>query len=169
MEYKAEASYLLLDPSMFHTKYVNSTYAIIPFSQMKTIAEEAGMPFDYTELNQDETIKLSHIILMSFAGQEQEDVQIGDNSYRIIKEDDTPYLGAMQEQMSIYVLNDEVYKELEPKGCLLYTSTLSPAVFRGYLNQRRRLCCFRPYETAGCNTKGEASGSASWAWRDRRA
>ena len=99
---------------------VNSTYAIIPFSQMKTIAEEAGMPFDYTELNQDETIKLSHIILMSFAGQEQEDVQIGDNSYRIIKEDDTPYLGAMQEQMSIYVLNDEVYKELEPKGILLH-------------------------------------------------
>ena len=120
VEYKAEASYLLLDPSMFHTKYVNSTYAIIPFSQMKTIAEEAGMPFDYTELNQDETIKLSHIILMSFAGQEQEDVQIGDNSYRIIKEDDTPYLGAMQEQMSIYVLNDEVYKELEPKGILLH-------------------------------------------------
>ena len=29
VEYKAEASYLLLDPSMFHTKYVNSTYAII--------------------------------------------------------------------------------------------------------------------------------------------
>ena len=57
---------------------------------------------------------------MSFAGQEQEDVQIGDNSYRIIKEDDTPYLGAMQEQMSIYVLNDEVYKELEPKGILLH-------------------------------------------------
>ena len=93
VEYKAEASYLLLDPSMFHTKYVNSTYAIIPFSQMKTIAEEAGMPFDYTELKQDETIKLSHIILMSFAG---------------------------QEQMSIYVLNDEVYKELEPKGILLH-------------------------------------------------
>lgn len=120
VEYKAEASYLILDPSMFHTKYTNFTYGIIPFSQVKNIAEQAGLPFEYTELKKDEAIKLSHIILMSLAGQEAKDVQIGDSTYRVIAEEDTAFLGTMQEQMDIYVLNDEVYKELEPMGTLLH-------------------------------------------------
>lgn len=120
VEYKAEASYLILDPSMFHTEYTNFTYGIIPFSQVKNIAEQAGLPFEYTELKKDEAIKLSHIILMSLAGQDAKDVQIGDSTYRVIAEEDTAFLGTMQEQMDIYVLNDEVYKELEPMGTLLH-------------------------------------------------
>lgn len=121
VEYMAEASYLLLDPGMFHTELVNYTYGIIPFSEVKNIAKQADLPFEYKELKKEEAIELSHIILMSLVGNDEDKkAQIGDFSFHVINEDDTPYLGAMQGQMDIYVLNDEIYKQLEPLGSILH-------------------------------------------------
>jgi putative ABC transport system permease protein len=121
VEYRAEAVYLLLDPSFFHTKYVNNTYGIIPFSQLKNISRQADLPLQYNELGADETILLSHVMLMSLAHNDPErEVQIGDSVFQMIGEDDTPFLGEMQSQMDIYVLNDEKYKELESKGMVLH-------------------------------------------------
>lgn len=121
VEYKAEVSYLMLDPSYFHTKFVNQSYAILPYSEVKNSADQSGMPFDYAELKQDEVIELSHVILMSFVGSdENKEIQIGEGKFTILAEDDTPYLGSMQEAMSIYVVNDEVYKKLEPLGITLH-------------------------------------------------
>lgn len=121
VEYSAEVSYLMLDPSYFHTEYTNSNYGIIPYSQVKNAAGQAHLKFGYSELKQDEVIELSHVILMSFVGYNgPKEVQIGDDKFRILAEDDTPYLGEMQGAMSIYVVNDEVYKKLEPLGIVAH-------------------------------------------------
>lgn len=121
VEYSAEVSYLMLDSSYFHTKYTNANYGIIPYSQVKNAAGQAHLKFGYSELKQDEVIELSHVILMSFVGYNGPgEVQIGDDKFRILAEDDTPYLGEMQGAMSIYVVNDEVYKKLEPLGIVAH-------------------------------------------------
>ena len=121
VEYSAEVSYLMLDPSYFHTEYTNSNYGIIPYSQVKNAAGQAHLKFGYSELKHDEVIELSHVILMSFVGYNgPKEVQIGDDKFRILAEDDTPYLGEMQGAMSIYVVNDEVYKKLEPLGIVAH-------------------------------------------------
>lgn len=117
VEYQAEVSYLMLDSKLFHTRFENANYGIVPYTEVKNAAKEAGLPFDYPELKTDEAIELSHVILLSLAGnQNTEKVQISDKTYRIIADDDTAFMGQMQEQMSIYVLNDEVYEELVPLG-----------------------------------------------------
>ncbi|MBU3878347.1 ABC transporter permease [Faecalicatena sp. AGMB00832] len=117
VEYSAKVSYLMLDPSYFHTKFVNQSYAILPYSEVKNTANQSGLPFEYAELKQDEVIELSHVILMSFVGHdENKKIQIGEDQFTVMADDDTPFLGNMQEAMSIYVVNDEVYKKLEPLG-----------------------------------------------------
>ncbi len=139
VEYKAEVSYLMLDPSYFHTKFVNQSYAILPYSEVKNSAEQSGLPFDYAELKQGEVIELSHVILMSFVGSdENKEIQIGEDKFTILADDDTPYLGSMQEAMSIYVVNDEVYKKLEPLGLTLH-------MYNYKLKNPSNLAASRPY------------------------
>lgn len=120
VEYHTEIDYLLLDPSLFHTKYVNVTYGVISYSQLKEAAALAGQKFEYEELEDDEAIKLSHVILMSLAGWGIEDIQISDRTFRVLAADDTPYLGELQSAMSIYVLNDKMYHELEGLGTVFH-------------------------------------------------
>lgn len=139
VEYKAEVSYLMLDPSYFHTKFVNQSYAILPYSEVKNSAEQSGLPFDYAELKQDEVIELSHVILMSFIGSdENKEIQIGEDKFTVLADDDTPYLGSMQEAMSIHVVNDEVYKKLEPLGLTLH-------MYNYKLKNPSNLAASRPY------------------------
>lgn len=120
VEYHSELEYLLLDPSLFHTKFVNTSYGIVSFSQLKEAAMKAGQEFDYPELADHEAIKLSHVILLSLAGWGMEDVQISDKSFQVLADDDTPYLGELQSAMSIYVLSDNMYEELKPLGTVFH-------------------------------------------------
>lgn len=139
VEYSAEVSYLMLDSSYFDTQYADSSYGIIPYSQVKNAAEQADLPFEYSELKQDEVIELSHVILMSFVGDNgPQEVRIGDDRYRVLADDDTPYLGEMQGAMSIYVVNDEVYKKLEPLGMVAY-------MYNYKLEHPENLDASRPY------------------------
>lgn len=168
VEYSAEVSYLMLDPGYFHTKYVNNNYAVIPFSQLKRTAEQSGLPLDYQKLGKDEAIELSHVILMSFVGNDgQREAQINQEHLKILDEVDTPYLGGLQEAMSIYVVNDEVYKKLEPLGMKIY-------MYNYKLKDPSNLDASKPYlesltqqnqdgqYQAGVNFSGSESKTESW-------
>lgn len=141
VEYKAKATYLMLNPDMFETQYKDSIYGIIPFSEVKNISKQAGLPLDFSNLENDEVVELTHVYLMSFGGTDTgAEIKIDGKDYRIKKVDDTAFLGALQQMASIFVVNDEVYQKLTTKGNIMYTYNYkikNPAnadASRSYLN-----------------------------------
>ena len=59
-------------------------------------------------------------MLMSFVPEDNEPVTIGDQVFQQIAESNVPYLGDLQNGMSVYVVNDTQYKKLQLLGEVLY-------------------------------------------------
>ncbi len=120
--YSAEIPMLYLDVSEFETKFTYRSYAVLPYSGLKRLAEEAGFSFDFTEPDEDEVITLSHLYLLSlYTSHSFQDVTIHGKVYHEIADSSVPYLGYLQESVSFYVLNDKEYEELLPLGQQFYT------------------------------------------------
>lgn len=115
--YQTQINLVMLDPSLFHTKYINQGYGVVSYSQVKEAARHADLSFNYAELEEDEVIKLFHVILLSLMGNDREpDVKIADQVYQVITEDDTAFLGEIQNGSEIYVVNDGIYDKLKNQG-----------------------------------------------------
>lgn len=93
----------------------SSAYGLLSYSDLKEAAKRAGFDFPYEELQEGETVQLSHIILVSFIDPNYE-ISIADQMFTILSTDETPYLGNLQQQATFYIVNDAVYKELKPVG-----------------------------------------------------
>lgn len=59
-------------------------------------------------------------MLMSFMPEENETVTIGDREFRQIAESDVPYLGDLQNGLSVYVVSDAQYENLKHLGEVMY-------------------------------------------------
>lgn len=111
-----------LDSSYVHGEMQNNRYAILSFSRLKQLAGDTGMELKTEELAEDEVIRISHLILMSFITKETGiQVEIGGKAYRQVMDTDVPYLGYLQESIDFYVVNDREYERLLPMGEEKYT------------------------------------------------
>lgn len=115
--YSGEISMLMLDDSIVDTRLNYSGYCVLPYSQLKELAERAGLEFDIREPEDDEIIKASHLYLLSLiTDRSKETVTIDGKTYRQIEDTNIPYMGYFQEMMSFYVVNDKEYERLKPLG-----------------------------------------------------
>lgn len=121
--YGNEISITLLDSNVINEESYNAAYGIADCLAMKEAAKEVGLSFPYEDMKEDETVLLSHVYLMSFSEFEPNTiVEIAGNRYHVLAQDNTAYLGKMQERLSIYVVSHEVYEKLSPLGveCFFY-------------------------------------------------
>ena len=113
---------VILDSKTMHSKYNQTMYGVVSYSQVKSAAKAAGLSFPYKELKDTQVINLDHEILMSLAGSSvgDEKQQIGEKMYEVLTVDKTPYLGALQSSADIYVVSDKTFEELEGLGVKSY-------------------------------------------------
>ena len=113
---------VILDSKTMHSKYNQTMYGVVSYSQVKSAAKAAGLSFPYKELKDTQVINLDHEILMSLAGSSvgDEKQQIGEKMYEVLAVDKTPYLGALQSSADIYVVSDKTFEELEGLGVKSY-------------------------------------------------
>ncbi len=119
--YGNEISLTLLNPDVFHRE--RGSYGIVPCSVLKEAAKEAELDFPYEDIKEDEAVYLSHVYLMSFMEFDPNTTaEIGEESYHVLAQDDTAYLGRLQESMNIYVVSDKTYEKLKTLGleCFIY-------------------------------------------------
>lgn len=147
VEYWNVVSWMIFPPEFLDTSYDQWVYGAVPYSQVKEAAEKAGMEFPYEELQEDQMIKLSHEILLSLAGYDREkEVQVNGETYQVLAEDKTPYLGSMQNQATFYVVSDKTYDRFkEAPGAMAYylynyriTDPENIDASRGYLDSLAR-------------------------------
>ena len=121
VEYWNEYTLLNLPSEMFRTKYNQTMYVLVPYSQVKEGAGRAGLEFPYKELEDDQVVGLSHEILFSLAGtNEPSAVNIGEKTYDEVDVTTTPYLGKLQTYTEAYIVSDRTFEELKSRGSLLY-------------------------------------------------
>ena len=121
VEYWNEYTLLNLPSEMFRTKYNQTMYVLVPYSQVKEGAGRAGLEFPYQELEDDQVVGLSHEILFSLAGtNEPSAVNIGEKTYDEVDVTTTPYLGKLQTYTEAYIVSDRTFEELKSRGSLLY-------------------------------------------------
>lgn len=120
IKYKSSIPVLALDPEKLHSKYVKANYGITSESAIKKAAEDCGLSYEYKKLKDDECIHLTHIMLLSLIPEENGTVTIGDQKFKQIAESDIPYLGDLQNGLSVYVVNDAQYEKLKHLGEVMY-------------------------------------------------
>ena len=90
---------VILDSKTMHSKYNQTMYGVVSYSQVKSAVKAAGLSFPYKELKDTQVINLDHEVLAV---------------------DKTPYLGALQSSADIYVVSDKTFEELEGLGVKSY-------------------------------------------------
>ena len=121
VEYWNEYTLLNLPSEMFHTKYNQTMYVLVPYSQVKEGAKKAGLEFPYQELEDDQVVELFHEILFSLVDtNEPATVNIGEKTYEEVDVTTTPYLGKLQTYAEAYIVSDKTFEELKSQGSLIY-------------------------------------------------
>ena len=121
VEYWNEYTLLNLPSELFHTKYDQVMYVLVPYSQVKEGAERAGLDFPYKELKDNQAVDLFHEILFSMADVSGNDsVEIGEKTYEEIDITTTPYLGKIQTYAEMYMVSDKTWEELKDQGTEIY-------------------------------------------------
>lgn len=119
---KSRIPILCLDSSLVESRSYGSQYTILCWSELKDLAQKMGMEFPFAPLEDDQTIKVSHPVLMSLLTDlSGVTITIGGKTYRQTEDTSLPYLGYLQESKSFYVVNDREYERLRPMGEELYT------------------------------------------------
>lgn len=99
----------------------NRSIAVMDYSRLRQVAEAMNLPFELPEPADDEIMKASPVYLMSLASSEREAVKIHGKEYSHIAETSEPYVGYLQKNWIIYILNESEYQRLLPMGTELYT------------------------------------------------
>ena len=119
--YQTQTPLLLVESSLFDTVFEQATYAFLPYSFIRTLAEEAGMEFTLAEPEEDEIISVNKLYFMSFiTDRSGRTVTFNDKQYRQIAETSIPYLGKLQERINFYIVNDQEYDRIRSLGLELY-------------------------------------------------
>ncbi len=98
------------------------TYALAAYSDLKKLAEEAGLLFELEEPKDGQVIRASNLVLLSMITERSNiSVTIGGKVYQQTEETNIPYLGYLQDKVSFYIVNDEEFEKLAPLGQKVYT------------------------------------------------
>lgn len=166
IRYKNHFAYLGLEASMFHTEFVNTVYGLVPYSQIKKAAMDAGLKFDYDKPSDDEAIQLTHIILMNLSDESEEEyVHIGEDTYKVTARDSTAYLGDLQNSMGAYIVNDSVYEKYKPLGqeMFLYNYKIeNPDNAEASVSFVKGLREQQPDSIVGCNMIRPENAEDTW-------
>ena len=131
---------LCVDPSYVNTKYPDSRYTILSWSDLKELARETGMEFPIAPLGDDQIVKISHLYLMSLITDKSGiTVAIGGRTYSQVEDISIPYMGYLQENMNFYVVNDEEYRRLRSFGEELYACSYRIGDPGNFMETRDRL------------------------------
>lgn len=96
------------------------TTAILNYSQLKKLAQDVNLEFNFKEPKNNEIIDVSKLYLLSVITDEDlSDVKINNKNYHQIGSTNEPYLGYFQEQMDFYVVNDNEYQNLKNGGTVI--------------------------------------------------
>ena len=121
VQYSSYIEMLQIEGSYASTTHQKNTFALIPYSQLKELAQDSHQAFELKQPQDDEVIDLAHQYLLSLiTTDELEDVQIQNQVYDTIQRTTVPYLGYLQEQVSFYCVSDEEYERLKSAGASLY-------------------------------------------------
>lgn len=93
---------------------------VISYSQVERLAQSTNLDFPISEPTDEETVVLSHELLLSLVTDDYGSILLGGQSRKITDVVRIPYLGYFHEQGDIYVVNDEEYERLIPYGTLYY-------------------------------------------------
>lgn len=118
--YGSQVSVLQLDSALVKSRLASSAYAVVPYSQIKQLAKETGLPFDFPNPKDREYAHLDRLIVMTLYTDEKETIQIQGDVYQSIGVSTEPYLGQLQEMTGIYMVNDKEYERLKPLGQEMY-------------------------------------------------
>lgn len=121
VQYSSYIEMLQIEGSYASTTHQKNTFALIPYSQLKKLAQDSHQAFELKQPQDDEVIDLAHQYILSLiTTDELEDVQIQNQVYDTIQRTTVPYLGYLQEQVSFYCVSDEEYERLKSAGASLY-------------------------------------------------
>ena len=121
VQYSSYIEMLQIEGSYASTTHQKNTFALIPYSQLKELAQDSHQAFELKQPKNDEVIDLAHQYILSLiTTDELEDVQIQNQVYDTIQRTTVPYLGYLQEQVSFYCVSDEEYERLRSAGASLY-------------------------------------------------
>lgn len=121
VQYSSYIEMLQIEGSYASTTHQENTFALIPYSQLKKLAQDSHQAFELKQPQDDELIDLAHQYILSLiTTDELEDVQIQNQVYDTIQRTTVPYLGYLQEQVSFYCVSDEEYERLKSAGASLY-------------------------------------------------
>ncbi|MCM1050086.1 MAG: ABC transporter permease [Clostridiales bacterium] len=113
IEYSARIPFLQLDGSYFDT--YASSYGIVSFSNVKQLAADTGLNFPYEKLEDDETVFMNHVYLLSLYWASERDIEICGKTYKQLEETMEAYLGYFQEQISFFMVSDSEYERIKAK------------------------------------------------------
>lgn len=121
VQYSSYIEMLQIEGSYASTTHQKNTFALIPYSQLKELAQDSHQAFELKQPQDDEVIDLAHQYILSLiTTDELENVQIQNQVYDTIQRTTVPYLGYLQEQVSFYCVSDEEYERLKSAGASLY-------------------------------------------------
>lgn len=121
VQYSSYIEMLQIEGSYASTTYQKNTFALIPYSQLKKLAQDSHQAFELKQPQNDEVIDLAHQYILSLiTTDELEDIQIQNQVYDTIQRTTVPYLGYLQEQVSFYCVSDDEYERLKSAGASLY-------------------------------------------------
>lgn len=89
---------------------------IVSYSDVKQLAGETELEFELIEPAEDEIICLSHLTLLTLINQQEEKIEIQGSQYRQTATIRIPYLGYLQRQEDIYLVNDKEYEKIKTLG-----------------------------------------------------
>lgn len=121
VQYSSYIEMLQIEGSYASTTHQKNTFALIPYSQLKELAQDSHQAFELKQPQDDEVIDLAHQYILSLITTDKlEDIQIQNQVYDTIQRTTVPYLGYLQEQVSFYCVSDEEYERLKSAGASLY-------------------------------------------------
>ena len=122
VEFWNEVEMVMVDPSVMHSKHKYTGYGITSFSEVQKAAKKAGLPFEYKKLKDNQAIELFHEFLLNLAGDVEQPYKqkIGNETYDVVKIDNTPYFGALQNDLSIYIVSDRTFQKIQDLGSKMY-------------------------------------------------
>ena len=114
VEFSNSYTMLSLNDEDVSSKYTYTANGIVSYSQLKQLAKKANIDFDLPELNDNQVIQLTRLYLIDISDPvSNPTITIKNQEYQIVDETNTSYLGILQENINTYVVNDNVYKQLQ--------------------------------------------------------
>lgn len=121
IEYSSEIEVTVMPDELTDNPYETMPYALLSYSQIKQIAEDTGLAFEFTEPGEDEFIELGHLYLISLTDDSiVKTNEINKTVYTSIDTSTVPYLGYFQENMDFMIVNDKVYQNVRQLGQTMY-------------------------------------------------